>query len=53
MRSCRARALREGFAGSAIASLALAALAAVLAWAWQAYFTPAMLLDLANLRLCL
>lgn len=31
----------------------LAALAAVLAWAWQGYFTPGMLLDLANIRLCL
>lgn len=36
-----------------IAAAAFAALAAVLAWAWQAYFTPAMMLDLANLRLCL
>lgn len=36
-----------------LAALGLAAVAAVLAWAWQAYFTPAMLLDLANLRLCL
>jgi hypothetical protein len=31
----------------------LAVLAGVLAWAWQAYFTPAMMVDLANLRLCL
>lgn len=31
----------------------VAVLAAVLAWAWQAYFTPAMMIDLANLRLCL
>jgi hypothetical protein len=30
-----------------------AALAAVLAVAYHAYFSPAMLLDLANLRLCL
>ncbi len=36
-----------------LAAIGLAALAAVLAWAWQAYFTPAMMLDLANLRLCL
>jgi hypothetical protein len=31
----------------------LAALAFVLGWAWTAYFSPAMLIDLANLRLCL
>jgi hypothetical protein len=36
-----------------LAVLGLAALAATLAWAWQAYFTTAMMLDLANLRLCL
>lgn len=30
-----------------------AALAAVLGAAYYAYFSPAMLLDLANLRLCL
>lgn len=36
-----------------LAALGLAALAAVLAWAWRAHFTPAMMLDLANLRLCL
>jgi hypothetical protein len=36
-----------------LAAIGLAALAAVLAWAWQAYFTPAMMLDLASLRLCL
>ena len=31
----------------------LAALAFVLGWAWSAYFSPAMLIDIANLRLCL
>lgn len=31
----------------------LATLAIVLAWAWQGYFMPAMMIDLANIRLCL
>jgi hypothetical protein len=36
-----------------LAAAGFALLAAVLAWAWQAYFSPAMMVDLANLRLCL
>lgn len=36
-----------------LAAAGIAALAAVLTWAWQAYFTPAMMIDLANLRLCM
>jgi hypothetical protein len=36
-----------------VALLGFAALAAVLAWGWQGYFAPGMLIDLASLRLCL
>jgi hypothetical protein len=36
-----------------LAGAGIAALTALLAWAWQAYFSPAMMIDLANLRLCL